>query len=82
MEKLKNNLIQNQEKWPEIFGITEEEVLELREATIEYKNGQSYSDWSKMYSGIHRESTFEESFRNWLACYRYMKQKQKPIATI
>lgn len=78
MEKLQNNSIQNQEKYPEIFGITEEEIITIHEQLLKYQNdGQSYNDWCKMYNGIHREGTFEQNFRNWLACYRWIKQREK-----
>jgi hypothetical protein len=75
--KLKDGLIRNETKWPEIFGLTEDEVLEIMEAVRQYsliKNSQSYQDWCKMYNGIHRESTFEQDCRNWFACIRNIKQ--------
>lgn len=77
MEKLKNDIISNYESWPEIFGITEAEVLEIMNEIRQYQdNNQSYMDWCLMYNGIHRESTYENHVRGWLACYRWMQSKQ------
>jgi hypothetical protein len=77
-EKLIDSLIRNETKWPEIFGMTESEVIEIKQALREYslaKNSQSYFDWVGMYKGIHHETTFEQDWRNWLACVRWMKRK-------
>lgn len=80
MDKLIDNMIVNQTKWPEIFNLTEKEVLEAMEAVREYslvKDSESYSDWAKMYNGIHRESTYESTVRGWLACIRWMNRKRQ-----
>ena len=64
---LEDNLIQNQTKWPEIFGLSEEQLIAVLNAWLHYemvkesgsKNTQSYNDWLRMYNGIHRESNQE-----------------------
>ena len=67
------------ERSAQIFGLTVEEVKEIEEAVREYslvKNSQSYKDWNLMYDGFaHRESTFQHTLRDWLACMRYIKAK-------
>lgn len=81
-DKLKSDRVRNYENYPEIFGLTEDEVIEIREALFQYSNevdannrSQSYKDWLKMYNGVHREFGFDGDFRNWLACVRWMKSK-------
>lgn len=67
------------ERSAQIFGLTVDEVKEIEDAVREYsliKNSQSYKDWCLMYDGLaHRESTFEHTLRDWLACYRYFNQQ-------
>lgn len=69
------------ERMSQIFGLTVDEVKEIHQAVREYslvKNSQSYKDWCLMYDGFaHRESTFEHTLRDWMACFRYLKVKQE-----
>lgn len=77
MEKLENNIVYKYADWPKVFGISETEVLECMNAAKEYSGEQSYRDWVYMYSGIHRESPHENMLRGWLACYRWIQQKNQ-----
>lgn len=67
------------ERIAQIYGITVAEVEMIRERVREYslsKSSQSYKDWCLMYDGFgHRESTFEHTLRDWLACYRQFKNQ-------
>ncbi len=75
-EKLHDTLTTNETKFPEIFDLSEKEVIKIMKAAMGYVQLNSYQDWLKMYNGIHHESTFESAIKHWLACVRWMKQQK------
>lgn len=77
--KLVDDIIRNQTKWPEIFGLTEEEILMLMEAVRNHtliKDSPSYKEWLQMYNGIHHESSFERDCHMWFACFKWAKTRE------